>query len=165
MSSPVSDRPPVARREASRPPIESLIAPIAGGLVVMLLLLGLIGTAIRDPRPHDIPVGVVGPAPAVQQITGAFGAKAPGTFAFTTYASEDAARAALDSRDVDGVLLIGAGAPRLLVAGAAGDGINAAVTGAFTAVFPAPGTDAAARAPHPFGSGDPHGLILFFLVL
>jgi len=165
MASLVSDSPPLARRETSRPAIESLMAPIVGGLLVMLLLLGLIGTAIRDPRPHDIPVGVVGPAPAVQQITGAFGAKAPGTFAFMTYDSEDSARAALDARDVDGVLVLGAGAPRLLVAGAAGDGISAAIMGAFSAVFAAQGVQLTVAVTHPFASGDAHGLILFFLVL
>src|SRR5437763_658199 len=46
-----------------------LIPPVIAGLLVMLALLGLIGTAIRDPRPHDIPVGLVGPPAAVQQVT------------------------------------------------------------------------------------------------
>src|SRR5438105_3781109 len=40
--------------------IETVAAPIAAGLVVLVTLLGLIGTAIRDPRPHDIPVGAAG---------------------------------------------------------------------------------------------------------
>ena len=62
--------------------IEPVAAPIAAGLVVLVTLLGLIGTAIRDPRPHDIPVGVAGPAPAAAQITGAFNSKAAGTFKF-----------------------------------------------------------------------------------
>src|SRR6266567_3612167 len=124
----------------ARHSVERLVGPLAAGLLVMLTLLGLIGTAIRDPRPHDIPVGIAGPAAAVQQITGAFGAKAPGAFAFTTYSSEDAARAALDSRDVDGVLVMGAGGPMLLVAGAAGDGVAGAMTAAFTAVFAAQGS-------------------------
>src|SRR5438105_10222919 len=57
--------------------IETVAAPIAAGLVVRVTLLGLIGRAIRDPRPHDIPVGVAGPAPAAAQITGAFNSKAP----------------------------------------------------------------------------------------
>lgn len=49
-----------------------LVAPMVGGLVVLLVLIGLIGTAIRDPRPHDIPVGLVGPSAAVQQISDKF---------------------------------------------------------------------------------------------
>src|SRR3989442_4482043 len=111
-----------------RPEIEPVAAPIAAGLVVLVTLLGLIGTAIRDPRPHDIPVGLAGPPPAVAQITDGFNSKAPGTFQFTAYTSEDQARAALDARDVDAVLVLGAGGPKLIVAGAAGDAITALTT-------------------------------------
>src|SRR6266702_3842674 len=101
--------------------VERLVGPLAAGLLVLVTLLGLIGTAIRDPRPHDIPVGVAGPPPAVTQITDAFSSKAPGTLQFTASTSEDQARAALDARDVDAVLVLTAGAPKLIVAGAAGD--------------------------------------------
>jgi len=97
--------------------ISAIVAPVVGGLVLLVALLGLIGTAIRDPHPHDIPVGLVGPAPAVEQISAAFGANAPGAFQFTTYSSETDARAALDSRAVDGVLVLGGPAPRLILAG------------------------------------------------
>src|SRR5438128_12159183 len=91
-----------------RPAIEPVAAPIAAGLVVLVTLLGLIGTAIRDPRPHDIPVGVAGPAPAAYQIPGAFNSKAPGRFQLTTYDSEEQASSALDARDVDADLVLGA---------------------------------------------------------
>ena len=144
--------------------IEPVAAPIAAGLVVLVTLLGLIGTAIRDPRPHDIPVGVAGPAPAAAQITGAFNSKAPGTFQFTTYDSEEQARSALDARDVDAVLVLGA-QPRLIVAGAAGDAITGLTTAIFSQAFAAQGTQLAVEVTHPFASGDPHGLVLFFLVL
>src|SRR5215469_4343692 len=110
-----------------------LIRSLAGALALLVALLGLVGTAIRDPRPHDIPVGLVGPAPAVRQVSTAFGSAAPGAFQFTTYGSEDVARAALDSRSVEGVLVLGASVTVETV--------------------------------HPFASGDPHGLILFFLVV
>src|SRR2546429_7808061 len=102
--------------------LEPVVAPLAAGLVVLVTLLGLIGTAIRDPRPHDIPVGMVGPAPAVQKISAAFGSAAPGAFHLASYASEDAARAALDSRSVDGVLVLSGGRRRPGVGGGAGGG-------------------------------------------
>jgi len=144
--------------------IETVAAPIAAGLVVLVTLLGLIGTAIRDPRPHDIPVGVVGPAPAAAQLTGAFNSNAPGTFQFTTYESEAQARSALDARDVDAVLVLG-GPPKLIVAGAAGDAITGLATAIFSQAFAAQGTQLNVEVAHPFTSGDPHGLVLFFLVL
>jgi len=144
--------------------IEPIAAPIAAGLVVLVTLLGLIGTAIRDPRPHDIQVGVAGPAPAAAQFTDAFNSKAPGTFQFTAYGSEEQAKSALDARDVDAVLVLGA-QPKLIVAGAAGDAITGLTTAIFSQAFAAQGTQLALEVTHPFASGDPHGLVLFFLVL
>src|SRR5256712_5851005 len=147
-----------------RPAIEPVAGPIAAGLAVLVTLLGLSGTASRDPRPHDIPVGVAGPAPAAGQITGAFNSKAPGAFQFTTYGAEEHARSALDARDVDAVLVLGA-QPKLIVAGAAGDAITGLTTAIFSQAFAAQGTQLAVEVTHPFASGDPHGLVLFFLVL
>src|SRR3982074_1980635 len=96
--------------------VERYARPIVAGLFVLLALIGRTRSAIRDPRPHDIGVGLVGPAAATEQLATAFGANAPGTFRFTTYASEEAARAALDDRSVDGVLVLGR-APRRMGAG------------------------------------------------
>src|SRR5437588_12634290 len=118
--------------------VRLLLPPVVGGLVLLIALLALIGTAISDPRPHDIPVGLVGPAPAVQQITTAFGANAPGAFAFTSYGSEADGSAALDSRAIDGVVILGP-SPRLIVSGAAGDAETGVITAAFTNAFSAQG--------------------------
>jgi len=145
--------------------IEPVAAPIAAGLVVLVTLLGLIGTAIRDPRPHDVPVGVAGPPPAAAQIVDGFNSKAAGTFRFTTYSSEAQARSALNARDIDAVLLLGAGPPKLIVAGAAGDAIAGLTTAVFTQAFAAQGAQLSVEVAHPFAAGDPHGLVLFFLVL
>jgi hypothetical protein len=133
--------------------------------VLLVALVGLIGTAIRDPHPHDIPVGLVGPPPALQQMSGAFGTAAPGAFSFTSFGSEADARSALDSRAVDGVLVLGGSSPRLIVAGAAGDGSVGVITAAFTNALKAQGMTVAVETVHPFSSGDAHGLILFFVVV
>jgi hypothetical protein len=138
---------------------------VVGGLVLLVALVGLIGTAIRDPHPHDIPVGMVGPAPAIQQMSTAFGTAAAGAFLFTTYSSEPDARSALDSRSVDGVLVLGGPSPRLIVAGAAGDAAVGVITAAFTNAFKAQGVTLAVETVHPFSGGDAHGLILFFVVV
>jgi hypothetical protein len=145
--------------------VEPFLPPLVGGLLIVVVLIGLIGTAIKNPQPHDIPVGLVGPAPAVQQISSSFATAAPGAFQFTTYASEQDARAALDARTVDGALVLGAGNPHLIVAGAAGDGAVGVITAAFTNVFQAQGKALTVETVHPFASGDAHGLILFFVVV
>ena len=145
--------------------IRLLLPPLVGSLVLLVALLGLVGTAIRDPHPHDIPVGLVGPPPAAQQITSAFATNAPGAFAFTAYESEGDARAALDSRAVDGALVLGLPNPRLIIAGAAGDATTGVITAAFTNVFKAQGATLDLEVVHPFTAGDAHGLILFFVVV
>ena len=144
---------------------EAIVRPLLGGLVLLLTLIGLIGTAIKNPQPHDIQVGLVGPAPAIEQISGAFESKAPGAFQFTSYGSVDAAQAAIDARSVDGVVVLGAADPRLILAGAAGDAVTGVITGALTNAFRAQGRAVTVETVHPFASGDAHGLILFFVVL
>jgi len=143
-----------------------VLRSLVGALALLLALIGFIGTAIRDPRPHDIPVGIVGPPAAARQISAALGSAAPGAFQLTSYDSEAAARKALDSRSVDGVLLLGGGPPRVIVAGAAGDGSTGVITAVFTNAFKAQGaTTVTVETMHPFAGGDPHGRILFFVVV
>lgn len=151
--------------EHRRPALIAVVAPLLAGLIVLVTLLGLIGTAIRDPHPHDVPVGVVGPSSATQQLTDGLSSKAPGAFQLTTYSSEADARAALDANDVDAVLVLGPAGPHLVVAGAAGDAVSGLITAVFTAAFAAQGAQLAVETTHPLSSGDPHGLVLFFLVL
>lgn len=154
----------IPRDAAAIHELSRLLRPVVGGLALLVALLGLIGTAVSDPRPHDIPVGIAGPPAAVRQVSTALGTAAPGAFRLTPYDSESAARAALDSRSVDGVLVLG-GPPRLIVAGAAGDGPTGVITAVFTGAFKAQGAKVKVETVHPFASGDPHGLILFFLVV
>ena len=144
---------------------ETILPPLVGGLLILVALIGLIGTAIKNPQPHDIKVGLVAPPTALQHFPPAF-ANGSGPFRFTIYASEDAARAAIDNRSVDGALIFGPGSdPRLIVAGAAGDAVVGVITGAFTNVFKAQDQTLTVETVHPFASADPHGLILFFVVL
>jgi len=112
-----------------REKLETLVQPVVAGLLALVTLIGLIGPAIKSPSPHDIPVGLVGPAPATQQIATAFATNAPGAFHFTTYGTETDARAAIDARDIDGALVLGSGGPHLIIAGAAGDGATGVITG------------------------------------
>lgn len=144
---------------------ESLARPLVVGLLIVVTLIGFIGTAIKNPQPHDIPVGLVGPPQAVLQISSSFATAAPNAFTFTTYASEQEGRAAVDARSVDGVLILGSANPHLVIAGAAGDGATGVITGAFGNAFKAQGAALTVETVHPFASGDPHGLILFFVVV
>ena len=140
--------------------VETYAAPVVAGLLALVFLIGLIGPAIKSPAPHDIPIGLVNAAPGIVTALSTGGA-----FDVTSYDSEQAARAAIDSRDIDGALVIGPGGPKLIVAGAEGDGVTGVITGVFTQMFAQQGQQLPVEIVHPFSSGDPHGLILFFVIL
>ncbi|MEW5989736.1 MAG: hypothetical protein AB1736_00125 [Chloroflexota bacterium] len=148
-----------------RQELERWVRPIVAGLAVLVTLLLVVGAAIRDPRPHDIPVGVSGPPAAIDPIVAGFGQNAPGTFAFTTYGSESDALAAIDEREIVGALIVGQTGPRLVVASGAGDAVTGAVSGAFSSAFAAQGAELAVETVNPLPAGDAHGIVLFFLVL
>lgn len=148
-----------------RTKLEQTLRPLVGGLVILVTLIVLLGTAVRDPRPHDIAVGMVAPQPVADQLAQGFAQNAPGAFKFTTYATDADARTAVDKRDVVAALIVGQTGPTLVVAGAAGEAIAGGVTAAFTNVFAAQGQTLNAVTVHPFGTGDPHGIVLFFLLL
>lgn len=143
----------------------AVLRPVGAGLVVLFTLIALIGFAMRSPQPHEIPVGVVGPSPEVAQLSTGFAAKAPGALRFTPYATEEAARAAIDGRSVDAALVLGPRGAELIVAGAAGPVVTGAITGIVGAAFAAQGKAIAVETVHPFPAGDPQGLILFFAIL
>jgi hypothetical protein len=142
-----------------------ILVPAIGGLVLAVTLLGLIGSAIQDPHPHGIPVGLVGPPAATEPISSGFANNAPGAFQFTLYDTEAQGRAALDSRNIDGLLVLGDSTPRLIVAGAEGDGVTGVITTALSNAFKSQGSSLQVEVVHPFAAGDAHGLVLFFAVV
>lgn len=139
--------------------LQTYVQPVVAGLLVLVFLITLIGYAIQNPTPHDIPIGIVEGGGTV------FAFPANGPFKVTTYDTEAAARSGIDSRDVDGALVLGPSGPKLIVAGAAGDSVTGIITGAFTQIFAQQGQKLTVETVHPFASGDPHGLILFFVIL
>src|ERR1700682_5325548 len=87
----------VARQGGARARLEMFLPPIVGGLVLLVAVVALIATAIRYPPPQDIPVGLVGPAPVLQQMSAGFATAVPGAFRFTSYGSAAEPRAGLYS--------------------------------------------------------------------
>ncbi|MCC5578161.1 hypothetical protein IMZ11_21270 [Microtetraspora sp. AC03309] len=139
--------------------IAAVVLVTALGMVFALSFLG----ALHQPRPHDVPVAVVGPAQATTRIDAALAARAPGAFALTAYADEGTARAALADREVDAVLVPGAG--KLLVAGAAGRTGATVLTQAFQGAAEAQGTRLAVEDVIPLPPGDAGGVSGMFYVL
>ena len=139
-------------------------------LLLQAALVLLFVVPARSPEPHNLPVGVAGPAAATAPAQRALGVRGD-AFEVQAYADADAARAAIRDREVYGAIVPAEG--RVLVASAASPVVAqqlrelgaraAAATGAG-------GTTAAASGPViedvvPTASGDPRGSVLNLLFL
>ena len=83
--------------------------------------------------PHDLPLGLAGPAPARAQLAQRLQAAHPGAFALHQYADAGRARAAIKNRDIYGAIVAGTPSTALLVASAAGPLVAQVFTQAMTA--------------------------------
>jgi hypothetical protein len=83
---------------------------VTGVVVALAAVLGLIAIAFALPaaksKPHDVPIGAVGPPAASGQVADMLTRNAPGAFALTIYADEAALRDAIRDRDVYGGVLV-----------------------------------------------------------
>jgi len=137
--------------------VPALVATLIGLSFVVVFL-----DAFHAPTPHDLPVAVVGPAPQVQAVTAALDRAAPGQLAVRRLADEDAARAAVLQHDVYGALVLADPAPRLLTAGANGQGVTMTLTQAFTPVAQQAGQQLQVQDLQPLAPGDTRGLGIFY---
>lgn len=145
------------------------IRKAAGMLLAVALLTALFAGsfigAMHEPEPHDVPVAVVAPAQAVDQIQAALDTKAEGAFDLTAYATEAEAREALDGREVDAVLIPGQGASTLLTASASGSAGATILAKVFTTAAQAQGTSLTVTDVRPLSAEDPSGSAMFFYLM
>jgi hypothetical protein len=91
---------------------------LAGMLALAFVFVGSNVAANHEPRPHGLPLGVVGPPAAVAAITRQLDSNVPGGYAVHAYGSLAAAQTAILHRTIYGAVDVGP-PPVLLVASAA----------------------------------------------
>jgi hypothetical protein len=91
---------------------------LAGVLALVFAFVGSNVAANHEPKPHDLPVGIVGSPQETGALTSQLGHTAPGAFEIHAYSSPAAARRAILNRQVYGAFEPGP-RPSLLVANAA----------------------------------------------
>jgi hypothetical protein len=122
-------------------------------VVVTILVVAFSWPAARS-EPTDVPIGVAGPGPAVEQVAGQLDEAAPGAFDVTAMTDESAARSAIEDRDVYGAIVLDpAGPPRVLTASAASPVVAQLLADVATRI--GPGTPVEDVVPLP--SDDPRG--------
>lgn len=147
----------------TRPPVRRLIAVLV--LVPALAALALWAFAWPAARtaPHDLPLGVAGPAAATAQMERQL-TQHKGAFEIHRYADEAAARRAIEDRTVYGAVAVTAEGPELLTASAASPTVAQLLQQAVARQAPA-GTQVRTVDVVPTPAKDPRGAVLNSSVL
>jgi hypothetical protein len=127
------------------------------GLVLLFGFTAVFSSAFHNPQPHQLPVAVVGPP---STLAAARGALDPQRFYAVPYASEAAARAALEREEVHGALVGG----RVLIASASGFVAAQTAGQALTQVAARMGSAATLEDVEPLPPHDSRGLSSFVTV-
>ena len=125
-------RPDQARRHRAR--YRALAGFILASAAFAAIFVALTLSAFHAPRPHDLPVGIVGPAAVTSRVEHALDSAVPGAFGWRSYPSETGARTGIAQREIDGALVASGPHLRLLIAQGGGTGPAQVLTQAFGAV-------------------------------
>jgi hypothetical protein len=157
-----------ARRPDPSPPLRTLgrrLAPaVLAGSVIAFAFVAFFTSALHNPTPNALRVGVVGPQRLVSDVRARLDQAVPGGFELRRYDQEGAARSALRSQETDGVFLSEDGRPRLLVAGADGANVTTVLHAAFGAAAAAQGQKLTTQDVAPLPRHDARGISAFFVV-
>ena len=113
VESPVRPQPShtTAVRATTTPAAIKAAAIVVGLTAILAVILIAFGLPASRSAPHDVPIGVAGPAAATEQVRQLLEQKSPDAFAVTTYADDAALRAAIRNREAYGGISFGAGTP------------------------------------------------------
>ncbi|MFF0454673.1 ABC transporter permease [Nocardia africana] len=107
-------------------------ATVLGPVLALSALITVLVTAFAWPTsnlaPRHLPVGLAGPAPAVEQVRQGLAALGTSAIDTTTYPDRSAAVRAIEDRDIYGAIVIGANGPEVLTASAAGPAVAQALS-------------------------------------
>jgi nucleotide-binding universal stress UspA family protein len=138
-----------------------IVAFAAFAAVFVALAVG----AYHAPRPHDLPVGIVGSATATGGIEHALDSALPGAISWRSYPSAADARTGIMQRDVDGALVASGSRLRLLVTTGGGTAPANFLTQAAGTVAAHSGSQLAVTDVVPALPADTQALSSFFLLL
>jgi hypothetical protein len=137
---------------------------LVGVLAVVFALVGSNVAANHAPKPHHVPVGIIGTPAEVGAVAGPLGQRAPGAYEIREYPSLAAARTAILHRTVYGAYRPFP-APLLLVASAASPSVAALLQQTFAAPARQQGRALVVRDLVPLPSSDSRGATAFSAVL
>ena len=133
---------------------------------VAALFAASYSVAMADPKPHDVPIGLVSGAVTPAQLRSALAE--PGTtttFLIRTFPTTAGALAAIEDQGIYGALADDGTSGRLYVSSASGDSVARLLEADTPALQAALGHPVTVVDTHPLSPGDPSGLVLFYVPL
>jgi hypothetical protein len=127
-------------------------------LVQAVFVLSYVG-ALHEPKPHRVPIGVVGSSPLPIAVGNEFSLR------ITPYSSEASARDAIDERKIDAAFVVHPQGVTLIVAPAAGPAIASSLGSAVAAVGAALRQKITVVQVHTLPAGDAGGTVSFLVVM
>jgi hypothetical protein len=148
-------------------PVTAFVQPLGIGLLVALAFVLTYLTALHQPQPHHLPVGVIAPPEVMAQLQRSISAQAGEAVALRPIGEVTAARHQVERGQLVAAYLPGQGQDgRLLVAGAQGTVVTQTVTGIFTHAAAAQGQGGGLQVEDvvPLSTEDPRGFSGFYVV-
>jgi hypothetical protein len=143
--------------------MKGVLVPVSIVLVIGSIFVSVFLAAFHAPRPHDLPVAVVGTTAQLEQVAGGLELGLPGGFEVKRYPDRDSARRAVQDRSVYAAYVVGLGkSSELLYAGANGPSVTSTVSGAFSGLAKASGERLTQQDVVPASVGDTRGMSVFY---
>ncbi|MDV8008481.1 ABC transporter permease [Rhodococcus sp. IEGM 1318] len=144
---------------------KKLVAVVLGlSAVIGLMLLAFVLPSVNS-GPHELKLGITGPAPATEQISTSLEASKQGAFDTREFADADALRDAIRNHDVVGGIAVDATGPHVLIATAGGIPIAQTLTGVASGLAERSGAKVPVEDVVPLTADDPTGAGLTALAL
>ncbi|UIX31948.1 ABC transporter permease [Streptomyces sp. GQFP] len=140
----------------------AIFAPVAIVLAVGAIFISVYLAAFHAPRPHDLPVGVVGSEARAAQVRAQLPTDPADAFQVRALPDEASARSAIEHGDLFAAYIPGDGTPKLLYAGAHGPSVTSLVGETFGDVARAGGQRLDAVDVVPASPADTRGLVVFY---
>ncbi|MCB0925336.1 MAG: ABC transporter permease [Mycobacterium sp.] len=151
-------------RRATHSPSTKAAAIVVGLTAILAVILVAFGLPASRSAPHDVPIGVSGPAAVTEQVRQLLDQKSPDAFAVTAYADDAALRAAIRNREAYGGISFDAdrpmegGGPTLLTASGASPMIAQLLNQVGAGLAAQSGAPLRTQDLAPLPAGDPRGV-------
>jgi len=144
--------------------LKILLPATVAGLFIGFAFVFFFTSALHDPKPDGMTVGIIGPAAARAKVQSALEQAMPGGIELRTYASAHDAREATREQEVNGAFVADPAKPTLITAGALGSSVNDVLHAAFGGAVAAQGQRLTVEDLSPAPAHDARGISAFFVV-